>query len=80
MRSRAPLIPSHSQVRVTSVQPTTIPLGVETVISGSGDLNADQSGGTYTMTMKGVGDVDLLDELVDGGLGEDVRGKKASNS
>ena len=44
---------------VTSVTPDELPLGVTTLISGEGDLDADQSGGTFTMDIKGVGGVPL---------------------
>ena len=47
-------------VKVDGVSPSTLPLGSTTTISGVGDLDADQSGGKFKLTMKGAGGVSLL--------------------
>ena len=49
-----------SHVKVTDVQPPKFPLGQTTTISGNGDLDEDQTGGTFEMTMTGMGSAVLL--------------------
>ena len=45
---------------MTDVEPKAIALGTTTTLTGSGDLDSDQAGGHFTMTMTGVGGVSLL--------------------
>ena len=47
-------------VKVTDVQPSKVILGATTVISGSGMLKADRTGGSFTMDMVGLGGAKLL--------------------
>jgi len=51
---------SNADAKITSLTPDTIPLGATTDFTGGGDLNKDITGGTYKMTMTGVGGVTLL--------------------
>jgi hypothetical protein len=47
-------------VTVTAVEPTQFTLGTTATISGSGNVAAEISGGTWEMTMTGLGGVQLL--------------------
>merc|ERR1740121_3514702 len=48
-------------VVVTGVSPSQFKLGEDTIITGEGDLDDTETGGTYTMKMTGIGGVSLLD-------------------
>ena len=52
---------SKTHAKVTAVTPSSITLGAKTTISGSGTVDEDVTGGTFTMTMKGIGGMKLLD-------------------
>merc|ERR1719248_407274 len=52
---------SSTDASVTDVEPKTLPTGSTTVITGSGSLKTDVTGGTYSMTMTGAGGIKLLD-------------------
>jgi len=52
---------SSTDVVVTDVEPKSLPTGSTTLVSGSGSLKKDVTGGTYSMTMTGVGGIKLLD-------------------
>merc|ERR1719181_1738586 len=51
---------SGADAKITSLSPDTIELGATTAFTGAGDLSKDITGGTYKMTMTGVGGVSLL--------------------
>jgi len=46
---------SSTHAKTTDVQPTTLQLGADTAITGTGDLNKDVTGGTYDMELKAGG-------------------------
>jgi hypothetical protein len=46
---------------VKDVEPTSLPVGATTVVTGSGILKEDVTGGTYSMVMTGLGGLKLLD-------------------
>merc|ERR1711907_523250 len=46
---------SSTHAKTTDVPPTTLELGAETAITGTGDLDKDVSGGTYDMELKAGG-------------------------
>merc|ERR1712232_1356402 len=52
---------SSTDAKVTDVEPKSLPSGSTTVVTGSGTLKTDVTGGTYSMTMTGVGGLKLLD-------------------
>merc|ERR1711934_720405 len=49
-----------AHAKVTDVQPHKLTLGGTVKITGTGILDADVTGGTYEMSMKGIGGVSLL--------------------
>merc|ERR1712187_544990 len=52
---------SSTDAVVNDVEPKTLATGATTVITGSGSLKKDVTGGTYSMRMTGVGGLKLLD-------------------
>jgi len=52
--------PAGADAKITTLTPDTIVLGATTKFTGGGVLKKDLTGGTYTMTMTGIGGVSLL--------------------
>jgi hypothetical protein len=50
----------NADAKISSLTPDTIQLGATTDFTGGGDLSKDVTGGTWQMTMTGVGGVSLL--------------------
>jgi hypothetical protein len=51
---------SGASATITDLSPTTLQLGTTTSIGGTGKLTKDVTGGTWTMSMTGVGGVNLI--------------------
>jgi len=51
---------TNADAKITTLTPDTIVLGATTAFTGGGDLTKDVTGGTFKMTMTGVGGVTLL--------------------
>ena len=51
---------SSGDAKITTLTPDTIPLGGTTAFTGGGDLTKDITGGTWKLTMTGIGGVTLL--------------------
>ena len=50
----------QTHATVTDIQPNSVTLGSTTKITGEGNVDSDQAGGSYELTMEGLGGVALL--------------------
>eukprot|EP00658_Telonema_sp_P-2_P064932 TRINITY_DN54297_c0_g1_i1.p2 TRINITY_DN54297_c0_g1~~TRINITY_DN54297_c0_g1_i1.p2 ORF type:complete len:199 (+),score=46.40 TRINITY_DN54297_c0_g1_i1:144-740(+) len=51
----------NADAKILTVTPSSIALGATTTLTGTGTLNKQVTGGTFTMTMTGIGGLKLVD-------------------